>query len=140
FVRQPGHAGSNARVAKAAAVQNFIESSRQTFSGQPERYLLRFHRGRNHYRRDEWPEWNGGPIELSHSGRAARQPRSEFVLARSPLVPGEYQSDKRSRALVQELIPAAHGRQEANRNSRQPRANETPSRVVWFVILIGVTI
>ena len=36
-------------------------------------------------------------------------------------------------ALVQELIPASHGRSQAQRASREPGANEAVERAVWFV-------
>src|SRR5438094_1381423 len=69
-------------------------------SGQPTRHLLRIYRRRHHQRRYQRHEWNGRTIELPHVGRTARQPRSQSLLARPPVVSGKYQSHQGSRPLV----------------------------------------
>ena len=52
------------------------------------------------------------------------------VLARPPLLPGQHQSDQRSHALVQVVLPAPDGRQEAHRDPRQPRPDEEIALVI----------
>ena len=89
--------------------------------GRSERHLLRLDRRRHHHR---GRHRHGRPVQLPHPGRAARLARSQHVLARAPLLPGEHQPHQGSRALVQELLPDSHGRQEADGNPGQPRADE----------------
>ena len=86
---------------------------------------LRHHRRRPHHRgRDQCR----GRIELPHHRRAAIQPRSRYLLARSPLVSGEHPSHQGSDPVVQVELPAPHGRQEANRSAGKPRANQAAAR------------
>ncbi len=118
---------------KPQALQDSAEIRWAADSGQPARHLLRLDRGWHHHCRDRRAQWDGRPVELPHAGRIARQPRSEFVLARPPLFSGECQSHQRSRPLVQELLPASHGRQEANRDSGQPGADQAPAGIVRVV-------
>ena len=83
---------------------------------------------------------HGGALQLPHLGGTTRQLGSRIVLARSPLLPGEHQSNSRSRALVQEFVPVAHGRQEAERDSSQPRSNQAAAgafRSLSFPVLPG---
>src|SRR5262249_3520111 len=68
-----------------------------------------------------------------HAGRAAGDGRRQAVLARSPLVSGEHQPHQGSRALVQELVSAAHGRQEAVGSAGVARADQTSARTIQSV-------
>ena len=67
---------------------------------------------------------------LEELSGAARQ---QTILARTPFLPGEHQSDTRSCAVVQELLHAPHGRQEADRNSGEPRPDQAAAGVVQAV-------
>ena len=48
----------------------------------------------------------------------------QTVLARAQIVFGEHSSDQGSDPVVQVQLPTAHGRQEADRNPGEPRADE----------------
>jgi hypothetical protein len=72
----------------------------------------------------------GRPFQLPHPGRTFRKSRSQLVLACAPLFSGQHQSHPRSCALVQELLPVAHGRQETDGDPRQPRPDPPPARTV----------
>src|SRR5467141_4436508 len=85
------------------------------------------------------PVRDGRSIQLPNPGRVTRQPRSEAFLAGSPLLPGKHQPHPRGGPLVQEFLSAAHGRQEANGNSGEPRADQTPTRTLRPVRLVGKT-
>src|ERR1700724_2388761 len=82
------------------------------------------------------PIRDGRSIQLPNPGRITRQPRSQPFLAGSPLISGEHQPHPRGGPLVQEFLSVAHGRQEANGNSGQPGADQTPTRTLWPVILL----
>jgi CheY-like chemotaxis protein len=97
--------------------------------------LVRIHRRRRDYGCDRWTQRHRRTIQLPHSGRAPGESRSQSLLARPPLLPGEHQPHQGSGSLVQEFISTTHGRQEADRNSSQPRSNQTPSRTIWLVIV-----
>ena len=58
---------------------------------------------------------------------------TQTVLARAPFLPGEHQSHQGSRAVVQELLPASHGRQEADRDSGEPRPDQAAAGIVQAV-------
>ena len=55
------------------------------------------------------------------------------VLARAPLLPGQHQPDQGSHAVVQVQLSAPHGRQEADRNPGEPRADQAPARAAEAV-------
>src|SRR5260370_11012923 len=82
------------------------------------------------------PVRDGRSIQLPNPGRVTRQPRSETFLAGSPLLLGKHQPHPRGGPLVQEFLSAAHGRQEANGNSGEPRADQTPTRTLRPVMLL----
>ncbi len=63
-------------------------------------------------------------IELPDHRGAAIESRSGHVLARAPVLPGEHPPDQGSDSVVQVQLPAAHGRQEADRNPGEPRADQ----------------
>ena len=65
-----------------------------------------------------------GPIQLPHHRRAAIQPGSRHVLARAPLLPGQHPPHQGSDPVVQVQLPAPHGRQEADRDPGEPRADQ----------------
>src|SRR5260370_35459953 len=79
---------------------------------------------------------DGRSIQLPNARRVTRQPRSEAFLAGSPLISGKHQPHPRGGPLVQEFLSAAHGRQEANGNSGEPRADQTPPRTLRPVMLL----
>src|SRR4030081_3670302 len=81
------------------------------------------------------PVRDGRSIQLPNPGRITRQPRSPPFLAGSPLISGKHQPHPRGGSLVQEFLSAAHGRQEANGNSGQPRPDPTPTRALRPLIL-----
>ena len=69
-------------------------------------------------------------LQLSHARRTARGARFGIVLAAAPLVPGEHPPHQGSRAVVQVQLHAEDGGQEADRNSGEPRADQTAARIV----------
>jgi CheY-like chemotaxis protein len=72
-------------------------------------YLLCDHRRWRDHGGHQRPRGHGRPVQLPHAGRTFRQSRSQLVLAGAPVVSGQHQSYSRSRALVQEFLPVAHG-------------------------------
>jgi CheY-like chemotaxis protein len=76
---------------------------------------------------------HGRPVELPNSGRIAGLARRQALLACPPLLSGQREPHQGSGALVQELLPAPYGRQEAERGPRQPRPNQASERIVWVV-------
>src|SRR4030081_2337693 len=85
------------------------------------------------------PVRDGRSIQLPNPGRITRQPRSPPFLAGSPLLSGKHQPHPRGGPLVQEFLSAEHGRQEANGNSGEPCADQTPTRTLWPVMLLWKT-
>ena len=75
-------------------------------------------------------ERHGRPIQLPYAGRTTGQSRSQSFLARPPFLSGKYQPHQGSRPLVQEFLSTPHGRQEADRNPRQPRPDQAPARTL----------
>ena len=87
------HAG----IAEAASLKNSAEIAGANVPGRPERYLLCLDRRWRDHGRDRGRGWHGRPVELPHVGRTAGEPGQQAILARSSLLPREYQPHPRSR-------------------------------------------
>src|SRR5215472_4346743 len=75
-----------------------------------------------------------GRIELPDHRGAAVEPGSGCFLARAPVVSGEHQPDQGSDSVVQVELPAQDGRQEADRDSSEPGADQAAAGVAEAVV------
>jgi len=91
--RKDRHSGADAAGAKNPELENTAQGRRPNVSRGPEGNLLCLDRRRGDHGGHSGRVGHGGTLQLPHFGGTTRQFGSGLVLARSPLLPGEHQSN-----------------------------------------------